>query len=425
MDTSLRSGGAWARVAAWVILGAGFSGSLQAALQNRLNGAAVYDTDLNVTWLTNLNLPVTNSFGVAGITSAGPTPGAMTWQTAQNWIAAMNAANYLGFSTWRLPTTPQRDPTCTTQDPVNQISSGFNCTSSELGHLFYSELGGQNSKMLSGTHTANYSLFQNVQDGTYWSDTTYPTDTFSAWTFSFLNGAEASAVKGSNVFYALAVLSGDVSSPKVLPQFAFGGGWYSAIYFTNPGSTSVAFDLTFMDTNGQPLVVPAFGNNKTTVNIVPKGTAMIEAVNSGSLSQGYVLFSLPVGVTGYAVFRQSVAGLPDQEALVPISSATTTSNTIIFDENALTTSVAIVNLSSSDNTVNITVLDALGGLLGTSTVLIPANGSKPSELRLLPGLGNIVGHRGTVQFSVVSGNVAVLALRFHFTSFTSIPTIGQ
>jgi len=422
MKISLRPGGAWARVAAWVILGAGFSGSLQAALENRLNGAAVYDTDLNVTWLTNLNLPMTNSFGVAGITSTG-----MTWQTAQNWIAAMNAANYLGFSTWRLPTTTQQDFTCTSQDPVNHIGSGFNCTGSELGHLFYSELGGQNSKMLSGTHNANYSLFQNVQDGTYWSDTTLATDTFSAWTFSFLNGSEAPAVKAGNLFFALAVLSGDVSSPKVLPQFAFGGGWYSAIYFTNSGSTSVAFDLTFVGTDGNPLMVPAFGNNKTTVNIFPKGTAMIEAVNSGSLSQGYVLFSLPVGVTGYAVFRQSVAGLPDQEALVPISSATATSTTMIFDETALTTSVAIVNLSSSDNTVIVTVLDSQGRLIGQPfNVQVPANGSLPSRLRDLPGGpgGTIVGQRGTVQFSVANGSVAVLGLRFHFTSFTSIPTIG-
>ena len=33
-------------------------------------------------------------------------PMGMQWATAQAWIAAMNTAAYLGFSDWRLPTTP-------------------------------------------------------------------------------------------------------------------------------------------------------------------------------------------------------------------------------------------------------------------------------------------------------------------------------
>jgi hypothetical protein len=48
---------------------------------------------------------------------------------AITWIAAMNESSYLGFSGWRLPTSD----TC----------FQFNCTSSEMGQLFYTELGGE------------------------------------------------------------------------------------------------------------------------------------------------------------------------------------------------------------------------------------------------------------------------------------------
>lgn len=423
-----RRGGVFKKLAAWVILGAGLAGSLRAELQQRLNGAAVYDTDLNVTWLANANLSASNTFGIINI----PSSGAMPWQTAESWIVAMNAANYLGFNTWRLPTTTQPDPTCSNQDPVLRNSSGVSCTGSEMGHLFYSELGGTKNVALSAhNNSASYSLFQNLQDTTYWSDTTDPTgNPAAAWSFQFQNGSQISSAKQSNIFLVMAVLNGDVASPKVLPQFTFGGGWYSAMYFTNSASIPASFDLSFLDLNGQPMNIPAFQNSKTTVSIQPHGTALIEALNTDSVNHaGHVLFSLPPGVTGYGVFRQTVrptVDLPDQEALVPFSSQATTSSTMIFDEAGLITSVAIVNLSPFQNNVTISLLNPQGQPIGfPSIVQVPANGSVPAILRNLPGLGNIVGNRGTIQFSVTSGNIAVLGLRAHGTSFTSIPTVDK
>ena len=54
--------------------------------------------------------------------------------------------------------------------------------------------------------------------------------------------------------------------------------------------------------------------SSTTVNLAPHATAILEAPDVGTLNQGYVTASLPGGVTGYGVFRQTVAGVPDQEA---------------------------------------------------------------------------------------------------------------
>src|SRR5262249_42645356 len=50
------------------------------------------------------------------------------------------------------------------------------------------------------------------------------------------------------------------------------------------------------------------------------------------------------------------------------------------------------------------------------------NGKSATFLRDLPGLGGMVGKKGLAQFSVTSGNVAVLGLRFKDSAFTSIPS---
>ena len=410
------------RLAIWILLAGGFAESAQAVLLERLGGAAVYDSDLNVTWLTNANLPQTNAFNLIAIAPSG----AMTWSTAQSYIVAMNAANYLGFSTWRLPTTQQPDANCTVQDVANHNSSGFGCIGGEMGHLFYSELGGSVNTPISGVHTASYNFFRNLQDGTYWSDTTYSVDSSTAWVFQFQNGSQTTGPKPTSAFFVMAVLSGDVASPKVLPQIAFGGGWYSALYFTMGGAGNASFQVNFVNADGTPLVVPSLGAPSTTVNLVGHGTAFVEAPNTGPLNQGYATFSLPPGVTGYGVFRQSVDGRPEQEAVVPLSGAGSTSSTLIWDDTGLTTAVAIVNLSSTANIVTVTVRDFQGRTLGTpARVPIPANGRVAAALRDLPGIGNIVGNRGSAEFTVTSGNVAVLGLRFRLSSFTSIPTLDK
>jgi len=403
----------------WMALALLSSGSMHAALLPRLGGSAVYDTDLNVTWLTNANLAATKTFGVAPIAADG----SMNWNTAQNWIAALNGANYLGFSTWRLPTTLQPDPSCSMQDTFNHISYNFSCSGSELGHLFYVDLGGSAGVPISTTHNANYNLFSNIQAAFYWSSTPYSLDSTSAWADQFQNGSQVAIAKANSVF-VMAVMTGDVvaSVSKILPQFAFGGGWYSALYFTNTSSVPISFLVSFSGDDGTPLNVPSIGTSAT-VSLMPGGTAIVEAPNTGSLSEGYVSASLPAGVSGYGIFRQTVPGRPDQEAVVPLSGTSTTTSTLIWDDsNFITTSIAVVNLGAVRSTLTVTVRDPLGNILGTSQVAILAKSKLTVELRTLPGLAAMAGNRGSADFTLSSGNLAVLGLRFGNSAFTSIPT---
>jgi hypothetical protein len=182
-------------------------------------GGLIYDTDLNITWQADASLAISNTFGVAGI---NPISGQMDWFTAQNWLSAMNAANYLGFNDWRLPTTLYPDPTC------DSVSGGVNCTGSEMGHLYYNEIGGVANQDIDITHNSNYELFQDIQANYYWSGTEYtqsPNDpNGSAWRFYFYGGVQIQSDK-ADVNAVWAVRDGDVA-PVPIPSalYLFGTG---------------------------------------------------------------------------------------------------------------------------------------------------------------------------------------------------------
>ena len=212
---------------------------------------------------------------------------------------------------------------------------------------------------------------------------------------------------------------------KILPQFAFGGGWYSALYFTNNGTAPASFPVSFTADAGTPLNVPSIGGSGTTVTLNAGATAIIEAPNAGPLQQGYVSFTLPPGVTGYGIFRQSVSGIPDQEVVVPLSGASATSSTFIWDDTGYTTAASVVNPSTTAATVTIVAKNAAGNILGAAALVLPPKNKTAVVLRNLSGLGAMAGSRGTVTFTVTTGNIAVLGLRVDGAAFTSIPTIDQ
>ncbi|MEQ1591327.1 MAG: PEP-CTERM sorting domain-containing protein [Thiobacillaceae bacterium] len=170
------------------------SGTAHAVLQGRdLSGSegsfdAYYDTDLNITWLANVNAP-------------------MAWADANTWAANLSITDGVNvYDNWRLPTTLQPDASC--GDQYSGVSSGNNCIGSEMGHLFYAELGGTAGQSI----LTNTGPFTNLQAGTYWSATEYaPNSNYLAWYFSFGYGYQWADVKGGS-FYALAVSPGDVAA---------------------------------------------------------------------------------------------------------------------------------------------------------------------------------------------------------------------
>ncbi|MBE0657524.1 MAG: hypothetical protein IH602_07520 [Bryobacteraceae bacterium] len=219
--------------------------------------------------------------------------------------------------------------------------------------------------------------------------------------------------------------AGEVTGKSyVLPQLAYGGGWYTALYFSNTTDAELPIRVKFYSKEGASLSVPIVGLGPVsdqTISIPGKGTVILEAPNSGILQEGWAEATLPEGVTGYGIFRQSIQGRADQEAVVPLSEDSRQSANMVWDDTAFTTAIAAVNPKDQAVVVTLTAYAADGTQLGTSTLNLGARARDAFVLRNLPGLAGVTAKRGLVRITVPSGAVSALGLRFGQEAFTSIP----
>lgn len=195
------------RVVLALVAGLGISGIATATLVDR-GGGLVYDTDLNVTWLADANYAKRSGYAVT-LYGAG-SDGTMTWSQAEAWVAGLvyhDPVRKIDLKGWRLPTTLQPDPACSAQ--AGNDSFGYQCTGGELGHLFYTELGGKTATPIGQVHNASYALFSHPPASLYWSGTGYASDASRAWSFVFDSGSSLAAGKGVRM-YVLPVRPGDV-----------------------------------------------------------------------------------------------------------------------------------------------------------------------------------------------------------------------
>lgn len=237
-----------------LILAAGlaFAMPAQAALQARdLNNDSIadayYDTVLDITWLKDANLAASNTFGLTYNTPLGDHPsdswaasydetidtsGLMTWGGALHWIDAMNTANYLGYSDWRLPTMVD-----TGGSGCDFAFSGTDCglnvqtvsggqVYSELAYMYYVNLDNIGSFDSFGQEQAGWglvddtnnpndeSLFGSLQPYMYWSGVEETNNSSRAWSFGMLDGSQYTDRKTYGR-YAWAVRPGDVVAAPV------------------------------------------------------------------------------------------------------------------------------------------------------------------------------------------------------------------
>jgi hypothetical protein len=188
-------------------------------LQPSADGRTVYDPVANVTWLADANLAKSQTFnaqctGKDGVLCINP-GGSMSHTTALNWINAMNAANYLGQSSWQLPPIPDKDPSCQ--------NGGFGCTGDPLGALFYNQLHLAVGTPAVPTPPVKVGPFQNLQPYLYWTcqaaagsqvlcGSDLPAPGFG-WSFSFGNGFQGTDLQ-TNGLYVMVYYPGPTNGPR-------------------------------------------------------------------------------------------------------------------------------------------------------------------------------------------------------------------
>ena len=228
-----------------------------------------------------------------------------------------------------------------------------------------------------------------------------------------------------NVGVNIAAPTTAVTTSYALPQAVFGGGWYTALYLANTTAAAASATLNFVGDDGSALAVtlPGLGSSASqTITMNARATALVELSSSAAaLTSGWIEAKLPDGVLGYAVFRQSVDGRTDQEAVVPLAPQTATSVQLVFDDVNFTTGLGLVNPLSQQTVLTLTAYSATGSQLGTGTVTLAARAKSALTLRSISGLAGVAGSRGWLSITTASGSVAALGLRFGATAFTSIP----
>ena len=141
-----------------------------AALVDNGDGT-ITDTGFDLMWLKNANKPDTS----------------MTWDEAVSWV---DTFEWAGYSDWRLPIATNRDGT--------GPDVGSDCIGSEMGHLYYTELGND-----FGFFGNTYFPFEDMQTehvapgyARYW----YGDDINTTWMFTVRTGSQGMNAKTVQAF---------------------------------------------------------------------------------------------------------------------------------------------------------------------------------------------------------------------------------
>ena len=184
----------------------------------------VYDDDRDLTWVQDANLfktqydadntvvdqiiaavpTVTDGLGVHNVVAGDfdTSNGEMTWWGAMAWAEWLGLTGYGGADDWGL------------WSALNSDGTGpcvlFDCSDSDLGHLFYDE-GGRSAGDAINDSAALTAVFANIQDFIYWSRTEYAPDPDVAWLFVTASGFQFYDERDDQ-FYGWAVRPGQVAA---------------------------------------------------------------------------------------------------------------------------------------------------------------------------------------------------------------------
>jgi uncharacterized protein (TIGR03437 family) len=306
---------------AWPMIPGKITGTPPASgnvLQINADKQTVYDPLTNITWLANANLAASNTLGLPACkdpttpTTCVAQDGAMTYDSAVQFIANMNSAAYLGQKNWQLAS-------------IDQSCPGYNCqgTSNPMGNLFYAQLGVSEGASAVVVPNISVGAVHNIQPYLYWTcggatiqspcTTDQPAPNFE-WSYSLGSGFQGTDLLANNLYVtAYFVGTPDSKSPPVLTSGSVANG---ATYLAGglvPGSwaqvkslslaTTAHIGWTDSDYAGLGNSLPT-NLNGTTVQVNGLQAAVYAIIPT------QVDFQVPAGVSGNASVQVFVNGAP-------------------------------------------------------------------------------------------------------------------
>jgi hypothetical protein len=210
---------------------------------------------------------------------------------------------------------------------------------------------------------------------------------------------------------------------RVVPQFVDGSGWRTSMTLVNLEDHDVSFQVLFYNDDGSDLVVPVIGQGRVSgmnISLGPAGSATFQTAGTApDLAQGWALISQTTNdsIGGLAIFRQSVPGRPDQEAVVPVVSQFDHHFVLLFDNTQFTTAVALANPTTSSVVIPVNIRNESGQIIDTQTVSLRPYAH--TAFTLPDRWASTAGKRGAIEFQTSGFGVGALGLRFSAAAFTS------
>jgi len=254
----------------------------------------------------------------------------------------------------------------------------------------------------------------------------------------------------SNKFTSFLVAAGLVAAASLgraqnqnlyIPQIADGGSWQTTLVITNTSSVAapigpISFYQEISPGVGQPNwnllfeegALPTSVPAASTILLHTLGTAVITATGWGSITAG-------PGIQAYAIFEQRITGRQNQDGTglaVPAASRFL----VPFDQTlGSIVGLAIANVTSSPETINIAVRTTNGSVAQASIPVggfahfnfplnTPLSAAVPSQLSPITSAAS--GQSGLIEIYASSASLAVLTLRFNVTAaFTAAPVYPE
>ena len=219
----------------------------------------------------------------------------------------------------------------------------------------------------------------------------------------------------------LVVFSGDY----VFPQIVDGGGWKTSFTFVNISDKPISFSLFFVDDTGKGLPlsftgVSGTGTGINFTNLPIMGSVTLESTGTASTtSQGWAGINVPDSTTrvaGTAIFKRSMPGLPDTEAVVPLSSIFDFRQAMPFDNTGGYLQGVELPNPSSGKAITVTFnFRATSGVSFFQDTLTPQPGNHTSFL-VSQRWSQTANRRGTIEITTpeltsTSLSVCVIGLR--------------